>query len=214
MRKLDLLLVFVLISVLFAGCLKKEDGDKEKNVVMTIYPETGYGASLMSNIITQPLIFTDSDDNQKQMLVDIITEGFSFDYERGYEYTLKVKKVWMHEPPQDVSSIKYVFIELLSKKKMITEDSEKEMELLVSPKTVKFTPKFPSEYDEDGIIKVYDALYVKENGTIDWMALLAIEGFNYEEGYEYLLNVKKITTAEPYSVKYVLLNILSKNQKI
>ena len=46
------------------------------------------------------------------------------------------------------------------------------------------------------------------------MALTEIEGFNFEEGYEYVLNVKKVTLAEPYSVKYILLNILSKKEKI
>jgi len=105
MRKLYFLSAFIVLNLFFTSCLKDEEGDKEKIVVMAIYPETGYGASVMSDILTQPLIFSDSDDNQKRMLVDIITEGFDFDYERGYEFTLKVKKVWMHEPPQDVSSI-------------------------------------------------------------------------------------------------------------
>ena len=216
MKILNLFVALILVNIFFTGCLKEEDGDKEKTVVMTIYPETGYGASVMSNIITQPLIFSDSDDNQKQMLVGIITEGFDFNYERGYKYSLKVKKVWMHEPPQDVSSIKYVFVELLSKEKIITEDSEENMDLFVSSETVKFTPKFPSEFDEtegEGIPKIYDALHVKENGTNNWMALTEIEGFNYETGYEYIIKVKKMTQAEPYTEKYVLLDIISKEVK-
>jgi hypothetical protein len=212
MKKPSLIIGFILMSVFFTGCLKDEGGDKEKVVVMTVYPETGYGASVMSDLLTQPLIFSDSDDSQKRMLVDIITEGFDFNYERGYEFTLKVKKVWMHEPPQDVSSIKYVFIELLSKKKVITEDSEKNIELFVSSETVRFTPKYPSEYIEDETPKIYDALYAKETGTNNWLAVTEIEGFDFEEGYEYVLNVKKVTLAEPYSVKYILLNIVSKNK--
>lgn len=214
MKKLIFLAGFFLLSVFFASCLKDEEGDKEKIVIMTIYPETGYGASLMSDLLTQPLIFSESDDNRKRMLVDIITEGFDIDYERGYKFTLKVKKGWMHEPPQDASSIKYVFIELLSKEKVITEDSEENIELFVSSKTVRFTPKFPSEYEEDeSSPKIYNALHVKEIGPDNWMALTKIEGFDFEEGYEYVLNVKKVTQAEPYSVNYILLNILSKNEK-
>jgi hypothetical protein len=215
MRKLNLFFGFIVFSILFIGCTKKDDVDKEKIVEMTIYPETGYGASVMSDIWTQPLIFSDDDGNQKKMLVDILTEGFNFDYERGYEYKLKVKKVWMQEPPQDVSSIKYVFIELLSKEKAITSNSEENIELFVSSETVKFTPKYPSEYeDEDNIIpKIYDALKVKIVGFDDWMAITEIEGFDYEAGYEYELSVKKITQADPYSVKYVLLRILSKEKK-
>ncbi len=215
MRKLQVFFALFLLGFLFTSCLKDEENDREKIVEMTIYPETGYGASVMSNIWTEPLIFSDTDDNSKQMLVNIITEGFDFSYERGYKYTLKVKKVWMHEPPQDVSSVKYVFIEFLSKVKVITKDSEENMQLFISSQTVKFTPKYPSEYEGKELTpKIYAALSAKTVGTTSWMALTKIEGFDYEEGFEYVVNVKKVTLAEPYSVKYILLNIVSKNKKI
>ena len=213
MRKLNLFFGFIALSILFFGCAKDE-GDKGKIVEMTIYPETGYGASVVSDIWTQPLIFSDNDDDQKRMLVDIITEGFDFNYERGYEYKLKVKKVWMKEPPLDVSSIKYEFIELLSKEKVITSDSEENLKLFVSSGTVKFTPKYPVEYEDDNTPKIYDALKVKIINTDNWMVLTDIEGFDYETGYEYELSVKKVIQADPYSVKYVLLDILSKKEKI
>jgi hypothetical protein len=211
MKGLKLLLMAVVASVLLVSC--SEEGDDEKIVEMTIYPETGYGASVLSDVWTQPLLFSDSEDDQTQMLVDIITEGFDFEYERGYEYQLKVKKVWMHDPPQDVSSIKYVFIELLSKTKTITEDSEENIELFVSPQTIKFTPKYPSEYEDDQTPKIYDALHVKETGSENWMALPEIEGFDFEENYEYVLDVKKVTQADPYSVTYTLEDIISKTEK-
>lgn len=183
-------------------------------VEVIIYPETGYGASVMSTIWSEPLIFSDNEDNRKQSMTDIIFDGFDFDYKRGYRYTFKAKKVWMHDPPQDVSSIRYVFIKLLSSEKVITEDSEENIELFVSPETVMFTPNYPIEYDENGTSpKIYNALHAKKTGTQDWMALTVIEGFEFEEGYEYVLNVKKIIQAEPYSVKYVLLNIVSRTQK-
>lgn len=216
MRKLDLFFGFIFISMLFSCCTDciEGGGDKVKVVEMTIYPETGYGASIMSDIWTQPLIYSDNDENQKELLIDIITEGFDFDYERGYEYKLKVKKIWMQEPPQDVSSIKYEFIELLSKEKVITNDSEEDINLFVSSETVKFTPKYPSEYeDEDNLTpKIYDALEVKTTDSSNWMALMEIEGFDYEVGYEYELRVRKVTQAEPYSVKYVLLETISKEK--
>ena len=215
MKKLHLFFAFVVLVLSFSSCLKDEDKDKEKIVEMTIYPETGYGGSVMSDVWTQPLIFSDTDDNQKRMLVDILTEGFNIDYERGYKFTLKVKKVWMHQPPQDASSIKYVFIELLSKEKVITANTDETIELFVSSKTVRFTPKFPSEYEGDeSSPKIYNALHVKKTGTDTWMALTTIEGFNFEEGFEYIISVKKTTQANPYSVKYVLLNIVSKHAKI
>lgn len=212
MKKLNLLLSISVLSIALLSCTKNE-GDKEKIVEMTIYSETGHGAPFMSDIWTEPLVFSDSNDPQKQQLSGIITEGFDYDYERGYEYKYKVKKIWMENPPQDVSSIKYDFIELLSKTKVITTDSEKNMQLLVSSETVKFTPQFPNELEPDGSLKIYNALRVNEVNTNNWMALKAIEGFDFEAGFEYSLNVKKITKAEPYSVKYVLLDILSKEPK-
>ena len=213
MRRLHLFITFIVLGLFFTSCLKDEENDKEKIVEITIYPETGYGASIMSDIWTQPLIFSDNDDNQKQMLVDIIFEDLNIDYERGYKYTLKAKKVWMHEPPQDVSSIKYVYIELLSKEKVITENSEEIIELLVLSETVRFTPEYPSEFEADESPKIYNALHTKKNGTDDWMTLTVIEGFDFEDGYEYVLNVKKITQADPYLVRYILLDIKSKTLK-
>ncbi len=212
MKKLNLLLSVAIICVALLSCTKNES-DKEKIVEMTIYPETGYGGSLMSDIWTERLIFSDTDDPQKQGLSSIITEGFDFDYQRGYEYKYTVKKIWMKNPPQDVSSVKYIFIKLLSETKIITADSEKNMQLLVSPQTVKFTPKFPKELDSDGKLKIYNALRVNEANTNNWMALTAIEGFEFEPGFTYSLNVKKVTKAEPYSVKYVLKDVLSKEKK-
>ncbi len=213
MRKLKLFASAVILSVLLFSCLK-EEGDREEIIEMTIYPETGYGGSLMSDVWTQPLLFSDSDDNRKQILTDIITENFDFNYERGYKYIFKVKKIRMQDPPQDVSSIKYVFIELLSKEKVILTDGEKDIELFVSSETVRFTPRYPSEFEDDETPKIYDAMLVKETGTDNWMALPVIEGFDFEKGYEYIIDVKKITQAEPYSVKYVLLDILSKKEKV
>lgn len=216
MRNLYVLGVFVALCVFANSCIKDNESDKEKVVEMTIYPETGYGAGVLSDVITQPLVFSDSHDHTKRLMVDIIFEGFELDYERGYQYTLKVKKVWMRQPPQDVSSVKYVFLELLSTQKAITEDSQTDAELQVSAHTVKFMPKYPIEYENvDGspVPKVYDALYAKETGSGQWVALKEIEGFDFDEGFEYVLSVKKITQANPYLVRYVLTGVVSKQAK-
>ncbi len=220
MRKLNSLLFSIAFSVLFFGCSIEDEADHEKIVEMTIYPHTGFGANVMSEIWTEPLLFSDSEDSRKRMLVDIIFENSeNFSYERGYEYTLKVKKVWMQEPPQDVSSVKYVFLEMLSKEKVITEDMETSIEVSVSDKPVKFMPRYPTEYEEveteDGEVyeqpKVYDALYMEENDDNSKKLILTeIDGFDYEEGYQYTLSLKKKIQANPYSVDYLLLEILSK----
>ncbi|MDL5513930.1 DUF4377 domain-containing protein [Arenibacter sp. M-2] len=213
MSRVHLYIGLILLGLFFTNCLKDEVIDKEKIVEIAIYPETGYGASLLSDIWTQPIIFSDNDDNQKQLLVDIIFEGLDIGYERGYKYTIRAKKVWMHEPQQDVSSIKYVFIDLLFKEKVITENSEENMELFVSSETVQFTPKYPGEFEADQSPKIYKALHTKKPGSDNWMTLPQIEGFDFEEGYEYVLNIKKITQADPYLIRFVLLDIKSKTLK-
>ncbi len=212
MKKLNLLLSIVILSITLFSCIKDQE-DKEKIVEMTIYAETGYGGSFMSDLWTEPLVFSDSDDPSKRQLTDIIVDNFEIDYERGYEYKFEAKKIWMQNPPQDVSSVKYVIIKSVSKTKVITEDSEQNVQLLIAPETVPFTPKYPNELDGDGKLKVYDALRVNEVGTNNWLALKNIEGFNFEAGYEYVIDAKKVTTAEPYSVKYVLVSVISKTAK-
>lgn len=208
MKKLPFLILAALFSIL-VSC-NNDESDSEKIVEMTIFPEIGYGASIMSDIWTQALIYSDSDDNQKQMMFDIIIEGIDINYERGHEYKLKAKKIRMSEPPQDVSSIKYILTEIVSKTKTITQTTEEEVELYVAPQTVKFMPKFPTEYNEDESPKIYNALKTKEENSNEWIILTDIEGFDFEEGFEYQLNVKKITQADPYSLKYALLDIVSK----
>lgn len=215
MKKLKLLLGLLLFSALTISCTKEEI-DKEKDVVFTIYEETGYGGALMSTYLTEPFLFSESDNEEIRPLTDILAEGLlDFDYERGYRYTFKAKKIWMAEPPQDVSNIKYVIHKVLSKEKVITTDRGAEMTLFIESEAVKFVPKYRQEYQTENELSpnIYDAMHAKEVGTNKWMAIINIEGFNFEEGYEYSLKVRKITKVEPYSERYVLLDILSKKVK-
>ena len=189
-----------------------KDKDKTKIVEMTIYSETGYGKKWPNDFWSDAMIFSESDDNRKQLLIDIITEGFDFDYERGYEYTFEAKKVWMANPPQDVSSIKYQFIGPLTKKKVIVENSETEVLLSVASELVKYVPNFQDK-NEDGSPKTYDALSVIDVNSKTHTILKEIEGFDYESGFKYTLSAKKIIQAEPYSAKYVLLEIKDKQKE-
>jgi len=78
---------------------------------MTIYPEIGYGASIMSDIFTEQMIFSESDDTEKRQLSDIFIEGF--DFEEGYSYLLQVKKLVTAEPYSE----KYVLLKTIEKEK-------------------------------------------------------------------------------------------------
>ena len=209
MRRLSLIVASIIMSAFLFSC-EKDAKDTVKVVELTIYPETSFKGSVLSDIWGDALVISDNEDAEKRVL-DNITEGFDFsDYERGYQFTYKVKKVWMHNPPQDVSSIKYIFMDQLSKKKVITENSEKDIQLYVLPQKVEYSPWIVKKDIANGTSQKYDALHVKNEKTGDWMALIEIEGFDFEEGYEYVINVSEMTQANPYSKKYTLLDIVSK----
>ena len=210
MKGLNLILVVIIASVFLFSCEKSEN-DKVKNVELTIHHETKFSRSELSDIWTDALVISDSEDKEQRALYATITEGLDYnDYERGYEYIYKVKKVWMQNPPQDVSSIKYIFLELLSKKKVITENSEKDVQLYVLPQKVEYNPWVSKEELGYGILSNYDALHVKDMNTNNWMALKDIVGFEFEAGFEYVINVREVTQAEPYSKSYSLLDVVSK----
>ena len=209
MRRLSLIVASIIMSAFLFSC-EKDAKDTVKVVELIIYPETSFKGSELSDIWGDALVISDNEDAEKRVL-DNITEGFDFsDYERGYQYTYKVKKVGMYNPPQDVSSIKYIFMDQLSKKKVITENSEKDIQLYVLPQKVEYSPWIVKKDIANGTSQKYDALHVKNEKTGDWMALIEIEGFDFEEGYEYVINVSEMTQANPYSKKYTLLDIVSK----
>lgn len=204
MRKLNILLCLLIIAFL-SSCSKDDDGNVEITVEMTIYPETGYGGYAFSqDVYGEFLIFSESDDQEKRLLTNGGNFSDNFDYEKGYEYKLEAKKIFLKNPPQDGSSIVFEYIKTISKEKVITQNSETQIEMEVGPTKVGFISR-----SEDGI---QQALFVKKNGDDNGRPLLLIEGFNYEEGYNYKLNVKKTIQAEPYAVKYSLLDILAQEE--
>lgn len=218
MKKTNLLLSILLLFTLSISSCSDDDKDREKIVELTLYPETGYPSLSESGSYGDVIMFSDSQDKKIRPLTNTITEGNSiFDYRQGYEYKYKAKKVWMKNPPQDVSSVKYVILELLSKRKVITEDSETAVELFVSGEIVKYWAQFSGGCSLQELIAVYayyaDAMVVINTATKETLMLPKIEGFELEEGYKYTLSAKKVVTAEPYyAVKYVLTEVLSKEK--
>jgi len=215
-KRMYLFLCLTFLCVCLSGCFnwleEKEGKDKVKLVDMTIYPETWQVNPVLTDIWTDALVCSESDDKQKRDLSHTITEGFDFDYERGYEYSFKANKVWMSNPPADVSNIKYEFVGSLTKKRVVVENSEEEIELLVLSELVEYCPRFPVEYENERP-KYYDALLCFDENTKRTYVLKEIEGFNHESGHEYTLSVKKMIQAQPYSERYVLLDIKDKQEK-
>jgi len=75
-----------------------------------------------------------------------------------------------------------------------------------------------SEYGDCVGVMPMKCLLIKVNNQANWEFLYAgIEGFEYEPGYEYVLEVKKETIENPAadqsSIKYILVKEVSKVQK-
>lgn len=87
----------------------------------------------------------------------------------------------------------------------------------VSSDTVKMT--VASEKQVAVGVAPMDVFLVKEGDATEWMFFYSdIEGFDYESGYEYVLEVKKERVEEPIpadasSIKYILVKEISKIQK-
>ena len=203
MKKLNLILPCILVILFFSACSNDEKGDVQKTIEMTIYSDTGFAGYFMSdNLYGEFLLFSEEGNNN----VNVLTSGGSsfddFDYEKGYQYKVKARKTTLANPPQDASSIVYDYLETISKKKVVTENSEQQIEIEVGPKKVGYIAKSQNGRQE--------AFLIKENGAENTKIVVGIENFNFEEGNRYILKVKKVIQAEPYAVKYILIEVVSK----
>ena len=203
MKKLNLILPCILAILFFSACSNDEKGDVQKTIEMTIYSDTGFAGYFMSdNLYGEFLLFSEEGNNN----VNVLTSGGSsfddFDYEKGYQYKVKARKTTLANPPQDASSIVYDYLETISKKKVVTENSEQQIEIEVGPKKVGYIAKSQNGRQE--------AFFIKENGAENTKIVTAIDNFNFEEGNRYKLKVKKVIQAEPYTVKYILIEVVSK----
>ena len=203
MSKLKLILSFVFAILFFPSCSNDEKGDVTKTIEMTIYSDTGFSGYILSeNLYGEFLMFSEGDSNNQNVLTSGGISFSDFDYEKGYEYKVKARKIILANPPQDASSVKYDYLETISKKKVITVNSEQQIEIEVGPKKVDFIAMSGNGREQ--------AFFIKEVGAINSKPLVAIENFDYEEGNRYRLKVKKVIQAEPYAVKYILIEVVSK----
>lgn len=200
-RSLGFVLSFVI--TILSSCSNEEKEDVQRTIEMTIYSDTGFSGYILSeNLYGEFLLFSEGDSNNQNVLTSGGASFSDFDYQKGYEYKVKARKTILANPPQDGSSIVYDYLETISKKKVVIENSEQQIEIEVAPQKVEYIAMSETGRKE--------AFFIKENGVINSKPLLTIENFDYEEGNSYKLKVKKIIQAEPYLVKYVLIEVLSK----
>lgn len=202
---LRLVLYCVLAMLFLSSCSNDDDKDVQKTIEMTIYSDTGFSGYVLSeNLYGEFLLFSEGDNNNQNVLTNGGNSFSDFDYEKGYQYKIKARKTTLANPPQDASSVEYEYLETISKKKVVTENSEQQIEIEVGPKKVEYIARLGNGTEE--------AFFIKENGGINSKPLLTIENFDYEEGHRYKLKVKKLIQAEPYTVKYVLIEVLLKQK--
>lgn len=211
MRFFNVVLAILATSSGLMSCEKEDSIDRVKEVEMTIYPEIGYGAPIMSEILSEVMIFSETDNPEKQQLSNIITEDFDFDYQIGHQYTFKAQKIWMNNPPQDVSSIKYKKVGSVEIKKQVTNDFTESMTMTLKPSKVSFVPRFTQTNTAENSQPVMALEGFDQTAKKRWV-MTQIEGLDYQEGYTYSIRIERKVKANPYKEQFVLLEVLNKEK--
>lgn len=96
------------------------EGNPSKVVNMRInhFRQTGIGEALHLVYLVQ-----ENEDIGGEEWSFFYDEIEGFDYELGYVYDLKVRKVEIENPPMDGSSIKYILVNVRSKEKVAEDES-------------------------------------------------------------------------------------------
>jgi heat shock protein HslJ len=127
-----------------------------------------------------------------------------FEYEEGYEYEIVVRQEQVENAPADASSIKWTLVEVVSKEPVANTGVAVEKTIYIGPNLVDCVGVAPQK-----------CMQVKENSEDDYsMFYNQIEGFDYEEGYEYELVVREEKVENPpadaSSLKWTLVEEVSK----
>jgi heat shock protein HslJ len=153
------------------------------------------------------MLIKESLDGEYQLFYSQI-EGFEF--EPGYEYELKVRVEDVENPPAGGSSLKYTLIEEVSKTpaaaetgEMTGQDEGDVVTMYVGPELADCVGVGPQE-----------CMLVKYSPEEEYQYFYnQIEGFTYEPGYEYELQVLVTPIENPpadgSSLKYTLVEVVS-----
>ena len=132
-------------------------------------------------------------------------EGFN--YEEGFDYEIEVEVTPVENPPADGSSLQYTWIRTLNKQPNPDYQAESEIvRMFVGPEKVTCEGAGPQE-----------CYLVKENPEDEWELFYnQIEGFNYEPGFDYEIEVEVTPVENPpadgSSLQYTWIRTLNKQQ--
>ena len=114
-RNLLRMLLLVFCAMTYASCSDDEPQDKVETIKMDVAPHTGIYQPLGSPTVFEGMLVKEEQDKDYHSIA--LTGINGFEYEKGYQYQLLVKKITLATPMQDASSIKYLLIKILSKEK-------------------------------------------------------------------------------------------------
>lgn len=121
MRTLELFKVVTflfLCTICMVSCLNDDETkDEVENIIMYVSAETGEYYPVYDLDVKKEGMKV-KEKGSKDWVVLSFSEIDGFEYERGYEYTLEVKKITLANPPMDGSNVKYELIKINSKEKV------------------------------------------------------------------------------------------------
>ena len=210
-NKLMTLLLTLCCTVGFTSCINNDEPqDKVETMDVQVSAYTCFSGIFLSNDIIEGMsVKVGSNPNYDFMGLSSI-DGFT--YERGYEYKLKIQRTTLGNPPSDGGSYTYKLIKILSKQK--AEGTRTEVKLYVSSEIGEF------KYADLTQDRPSRGMKFRENENDNWTVapFNRISGFDYEQGFNYVLSVEKIVLPEssPFyyyqPIQYVLLKVVSKEK--
>lgn len=115
--------LLALISIIWVGCDKEDElTDKVETIKMYVSAETGTHIPWGSETPTECMLVKEEGELEYSYLDFGGIKGF--DYVRGHEYELEVRKTTLANPPADGSSIAYTLLRIISDMPSVTPKPE------------------------------------------------------------------------------------------
>jgi len=202
--------VLLLMGVMgFTSCSNDDEPvDKVETVDATISSYTQLSGVMLNNDIIEGMSVKIGSNGEYSFLGFNAIDGFT--YEGGYEYSVQLQRTTLANPPADASCYIYKLIKINSKVDKAQSRTETKMYIsgeMGAYKQGELTQDMPSP-----------GIKYRELETDDWTVgpMNRIQGFDYEEGYDYVLSVQKTMLAKNDAyyyyqpIQYKLIKIDSK----
>ena len=212
-RNFGIIAMQIFIAMALSSCINyDEPQNKVETVEALVAPYTQVSGTILSNVLLEGMSVQIGKEKPGFIAFGAI-EGFT--YEPGHEYSLVLQRTTLANPPADGYDCTYKLVKIKSEKDFA--ESRANIDLYVSSEFGEYkwgdlTCDMPSK-----------GIKYKENINDEWTSapFNKIQGFTYEEGYNYVLSVEKVILSEsdPYynytifqHVQYKLKNIISKEK--